>query len=30
MCTGRQAPKPDIIIQKRDLGDPEDAATKNY
>lgn len=30
MCIRQQAPKSDIIIQKRDLGAHEDAASKNY
>lgn len=30
MCIRWQATKSDIIIQKRDLGAREDAASKNY
>lgn len=30
MCTRWQGPKSDIIIQKKDLGAREDAASKNY
>lgn len=30
MCTRQEVPKSGIIIQKRDLGAPEGAVSKNY